>query len=118
MAGGRRTVEFKASPSARLRLLFSFLAVVAELLGTKGVDAQESLVAGDFQLEFHRSTQICQWLGGKIGGGLKLKFQRYHLAILLNGMSPEIQIQHSIGGVEIAEAQFLGTELLHKRNAS
>jgi len=83
------------------------------LLRPKRVDAQESLVAGHLQLEFHRSTQICEWLGGKIGGGLKLEFHRYRLAILLNGESPEIQIQHGIGSIEIEPSRCDRAELFH-----
>ena len=75
--------------------------MVAALLRPKRVDAQESLVAGHLHLKFHRRAQICKWLGGKIGGGLKLEFQRYHLAVLLNGERPEIQIHHGIGSIEI-----------------
>ena len=83
------------------------------LLRPKRVDAQESLVAGHFQLEFHRSTQICEWLGGKIGGGLKLEFHRYRLAVFLNGECAEIQIQHGIGSIEIESSRSDRAELFH-----
>ena len=91
----------------------AFFAMVAELLRPKRVDAQESLVAGHLHLKFHRRAQICEWLGGKIRGGLKLEFQRYHLAVFLNGECPEIQIHHGIGCIEIESSGSDRAELFH-----